>query len=356
MHRRILTALALVMLVLGLGPAAVAAPVGTPATYLALGDSYAAGTQPGQEEDLAGGYAGGVLQAYQDLAPGAELTNLACPGERIGSYRDGGRYCSYEGSQRDAALAFLEQHPQTGLITIDLGGNDVQTCVEPSTGGIDFACLQEGLSTIRTELPVLLGELRAAAPQAQIVLTNYPDVFLASWLAGPSGQEIARLSVSLVGSLNDIYEGAASAAGADFADVSDAFSTTDFTLVADPVYGKIPRNVAAVCSWTWMCERGDIHPNDEGYAVIASVIAAVLEPPAGPTEPPATSSPTAEPSTTTTSAPAPSAGGPSTPRLVQTDSSAAHAASGWEMVLLLVLAGALLAGTVGTVRRVRSRH
>lgn len=363
MQRRILTVLAAVLLVLGLGAApALARPAAAtdePVAYLALGDSYGAGYQPGSGADLEGGYAGPVLDAVAALAPGAQLTNLSCGGETVESYRDGGRFCSYGGSQREAALAFLAEHPETRLVTLSLGGNNVQTCVSGS-GSVDLACVQQGLATIRAELPGLLTELRAAAPQAQVVVTNYPDVFLSAWLTGPSGQDLARLSLTLVNALNGIYDASATAAGADFADVSDAFRTSDFTMVDDPTFGEIPANVAMICSMTWMCTEQDIHANDEGYALIASVVAAVLrapsEPePSSPSSSPSSSSSSPAPSTTSTVPPSPAAGGPQTPALVQTDGGLPVAEALPAVLVVLALAG-LLGGAAAARRRAAARH
>lgn len=375
MHRRILTVLAAVLLALGLGTAPALAGTGSaeaddPVAYLALGDSYGAGYQPRAGDDLAGGYAGPVLDAFATLAPGARLTNLSCGGETIESYRDGGRFCDYAGSQREAALAFLAEHPETRLVTISLGGNNVQTCVSRS-GAVDFTCLQDGMGTIRAEMPRLLAELRAAAPRAQIVVTNYPDVFLAAWLTGPAGQDLARLSVNLIDNLNSIYDGAATSAGVDLADVSDAFGTSDFTMVEDPTYGQIPANVAAVCSLTWMCLERDIHPNDEGYALIASVVSAMLREPSAPDP---SGSPSPSPSGSTSTDPSPSgtdatspstttitptsgspADGPQTPALVQTDSGAPGAGVGPAVLAVLGLAG-LLFGAAAARRRAAARH
>lgn len=368
MQRRILTVLAAVLLVLGLGAgpalARPAAATDEPVAYLALGDSYGAGYQPGSGADLEGGYAGPVLDAVAALAPGAQLTNLSCGGETVESYRDGGRFCSYEGSQREAALAFLTEHPETRLVTLSLGGNNVQTCVSGS-GSVDLACVQQGLATIRTELPGLLAELRAAAPEAQIVVTNYPDVFLAAWLTGPSGQDLARLSLTLVDALNGIYDASATAAGVDFADVSDAFRTSDFTMVDDPTFGEIPANVAMICSMTWMCTQQDIHANDEGYALIASVVAAMLREPSGGEEPssPEPSSPSSSPSSSsssptvdpTSTVPSSPAGGPQTPALVQTDGGLPVAEALPAVLVVLALAG-LLGGAAAARRRAAARH
>ncbi|TWP36468.1 hypothetical protein [Leekyejoonella antrihumi] len=54
-------------------------------------------------------------------------------------------------------------------------------------------------------------------------------------------------------------------------------------------YGDLPQNVANICTWTWMCSRQNIHPNDAGYAVIAKAVVNAI-----PTAPP--TSPTSSPS------------------------------------------------------------
>ena len=39
-------------------------------------------------------------------------------------------------------------------------------------------------------------------------------------------------------------------------------------------YGTIPVPVASVCSLTWFCARGDIHPRKAGYTLIGKLIVA----------------------------------------------------------------------------------
>ena len=53
-----------------------------------------------------------------------------------------------------------------------------------------------------------------------------------------------------------------------------AFHTADFgQQVTVPGFGTLPRNVAAICQWTWECAappRGpNVHANQAGYQVIA---------------------------------------------------------------------------------------
>jgi lysophospholipase L1-like esterase len=60
------------------------------------------------------------------------------------------------------------------------------------------------------------------------------------------------------------------------ADVSGAFQTNNFTEV--PLgSGTVPLNVATICALTFECTPiNDIHPNVQGYAVIASAFEAVV--------------------------------------------------------------------------------
>lgn len=277
MHRRwwITVLAALGLITLGAAPAQ-GAPQGPDRAmgwYLALGDSLAAGYQPTTGVDFTGGYVGGVLEAVQTTAPKTKLVNLACPGERITTLVSGGT-CAYdEGTQLAQALQFLHAHgDKTRLITIDIGANDIQRCASVATASIDYPCIGQGLRDVGQLLPRALAQLRAAAPQAQIVVLDYYNPFLAAWGAGPAGQQLANQSVPLQAALNSLIAAAAATAGASVAQVATAFQSTNWT----PTAGGVPTNVALICTWTWMCSRTDIHANDAGYAVMAQAVAARL--------------------------------------------------------------------------------
>ena len=252
--------------------------------YLALGDSWAAGYQYAQGDDPTGGYAGHVLDAVRQDQPKTKLVNLACSGATTTSLISGGG-CTYdEGTQLAQAVEFLHAHARnTRLVTLDIGGNDIAKCAYV---GLAPSCVGPAMTTLRTNVPQILSTLRyAAGPDVQIVLLNYPDPFLAFWLrdtptstADDVYRQLAIASVQVLGQVNAVLTGAATAVGADTADVSAAFSTTDFTTqVSLPVVpGTVPLNVARVCQWTTMCTVADFHPNDAGYAVVAGAVVARL--------------------------------------------------------------------------------
>ena len=244
--------------------------------YLALGDSLAAGYQPDQGDDKTGGYVGGTLAAITVTKPKTRLVNLACSGETVVTLTTGGR-CSYElGSQLAQAVDFLEHHGRfTRVITLNIGSNDVQTCVNRTTLAIDMVCIENGFAAIASGLPSVLATLRDPRTERQDrrpqllqpVSRRLPDrpdrTGACSAVGRPSGHP-QRHHRRRRGSRK----------GARLADVATAFQSTDWTPVTGA--GSVPTNVAVICSLTWMCpSQGgspDIHPNDDGYAVIAATV------------------------------------------------------------------------------------
>jgi lysophospholipase L1-like esterase len=251
--------------------------------YLALGDSLAAGFQPTSPPTfLSGkGYADDIAAHF--AARGTQYVNLACPGETTGSMIHGG--CPYPHSyadQLDAATAFLWAHRDAHiLVTIDIGANDVDGCVTPS-GSLDVQCGLNGIHQTATDLPVIMGALRAAAgPRTEFIGSTYYNPFLASWLTGPSGQATAELSSSFSVLFNGVFQTEYPLFGFRVADVAGAFSSSDFTDTRHLAPGvTVPKNVARICEWTWMCAPApigpNIHANDTGYEVMADAFQAKI--------------------------------------------------------------------------------
>jgi lysophospholipase L1-like esterase len=243
--------------------------------YLALGDSLAFGYQPTHVTGQ--GYVDQLYASLHATQPQLVLNNLGCPGETSQSLVAGGK-CPYPGgaSQLATALAFLRAHRRAvRLITIDIGGNDVNRCVSLATG-IDETCFRQGLRTIAINLLATVAALRAAAPGATIAGMTYYDIVLAAWLTGPAGQELAKQSLPLSHQLNGLLTLIYRIGGFRVADVAGAFSTDDMTTLVNGV----PLDVVRICQWTWMCAPAplgpDIHANRDGYRVIAQTFAAVL--------------------------------------------------------------------------------
>ena len=235
--------------------------------YLALGDSLAYGFQLGKflaelpNVDAATfntGYVddfAAMVRAVQDPLP---TVNLGCPGETTASYFAGCAFSQtggplhngYTGSQEAAALAFLRAHRgQAGLITLDNGANDITPCLAST----DPACIPNALARVGVNLNRALGELRDAAPKAEIIVMQYYDPFAAAFPASVDG----------LLALNNVI---ATAAGAHGARLADAFAPIN---LAQP-------QPATLCALTLFCTAlHDVHASDAGYAVIAQQFWAV---------------------------------------------------------------------------------
>ena len=233
--------------------------------YVALGDSLAAGYQPGAGDDKDGGYVGRVLDAEQDTSPKTKLVNLACSGETSTSLVNGGR-CSYdEGSQLAEAVEFLSAHRHTTrLVTLTIGANDVTPCLSAPDRN---ACVQQRLTSLAANLRQALSAIHAAAPSADIVVTNYYNPYLALYFTDPA---LAQITTGLQAALNNTIAAITAQYGTT-ADVATAFQSTDTTIV-----NGVPTNVGVICRLTWMCAKSDIHANDAGYALIGETVAAAL--------------------------------------------------------------------------------
>jgi hypothetical protein len=154
----------------------------------------------------------------------------------------------------------------------------VQRCQK--NGSIDTSCLLTGIGTITTNLPQITARVRiAAGGTPRIAGMTYYDPFLARWLTGTSGQALASATVLLTNIVDGFESGVYRTAGFRIADVAGAFSTNDF-IDQDtvPGIGTLPRNVARICQWTWMCTSyQDIHANATGYQQMANTFATALK-------------------------------------------------------------------------------
>jgi lysophospholipase L1-like esterase len=253
---------------------AVAKPKPPPVEYyLALGDSMAAGTGASTG---AHDYVNLVYQHERAHYPGLQVVNLSCGGANTNSVVTGPG-CSYaSGTQLGDAEAFLRAHAgQVAMVTIDIGANNVDGCLNSS--GISTSCVSSGLSQITTYLPQILDGLRTSYPGIAIYGMDYYDPFLDQWLSGSNGQAVATQSEALAVELNSLLGQLYGAGDAAMADPATLFETSDFALTGTYNGATVPENVALICAWTWMCSRSDIHPNDAGHAEVAKAFEQVID-------------------------------------------------------------------------------
>jgi lysophospholipase L1-like esterase len=276
-------------------PAAGAFKVGS--TYLALGDSYAYGYHQAQflEEikskgfiepaTFNDGYVDDFAAALKAANPSLQVINDGCPGETSDAFIKGsgepGRCADfpaafhwpdaflhhpYFGTQLEDAEAVLKANP-TGVspITLDIGGNDaLKACGPPKTcTEAEIAALYKHIGE---NVAFILGQLRKAAPTAQIVLLGYFNPFP---LVVPD-----KATAALNGAL---AAAAAAVPGTSFGNPLPLFNPSVLT------GGPETQDIPTICAFTGMCPGGtynpaspqaDIHPSKLGYAVLAGVVGA----------------------------------------------------------------------------------
>ena len=251
-----------------------------PRYYVSLGDSLSQGVQPsifGTSRPTAAGYPDKLFAVLRAKQPAWRLTKLGCSGETTGTMIRGG-ICHYPtGSQLTQAKTFLRAHRgHIGLITIDIGANDPNNCLLGAVPASKiFSCMNTSIKGTETDLRKILRGLRGAAGQSvPIIAMSYYVPELSGWLDGQTGKEIAVLTERLVGTYNKLLRRIYHQYGARMANVFEAFHSADFSdKIRLPGYGLLPRNVAAICEWTWACARWPQGPNEHannlGYGVIA---------------------------------------------------------------------------------------
>jgi lysophospholipase L1-like esterase len=230
------------------------------APYVALGDSYAAGVGGGPRVDecwrAVDGYPVTVARAL-----GLDVAYNACIGATIEHVRD-------------EQLADLG--PDTRLVTLTVGGNDVDfvpvvvKAAEPWWLGDSDEVIDAALKALRDVLPgrvsALFEDVRAAAPSARVVVTDYPRLFNGTDCNAAtffSEHEMERLNAA-ADELSDTLRRAAGDTGCEFVEVLPSF---------------VGHGVCDATEWlngvAWPLE-GSYHPNHLGHARYARAVVAGL--------------------------------------------------------------------------------
>ncbi len=196
-----------------------------------------------------------------------QVVNFGCPGETSSSLLNATNattgcttypfaiHRSHAGTtQIAAAVAYLRANAnQVNPITFDIGANDLLGAIAGC--GYNPVCIggvaPGVITTVAQNTANALGQLRAAAPRAKIIVLGlYNPLFN---VAGSDG---------LTQYFNSTIAGVAASFGASFA---DPFQTINHG-------AAYPSEAASVCSQINICAAGDVHPFDNGYQAIADVI------------------------------------------------------------------------------------
>lgn len=266
--------------------------------YLALGDSLSVGVQPdsnGVSVETNQGYANQLraIEAKTKRYKGVKLYDLGCGGETTVSLlgMSPQAHCQYKGDKRlgynsvprgsqiAAATKFFKTHRgQVLFVTIDIGANDILSCLK--NGQIDIPCVTQGTTQVKQNIGTIAARLRAAAgKKVKLLGMNFYDPFLQFYL-DPNTRPVSDVSLSIAQDFNNTITGGYLSNGfKGVADVFTAFDSLNKTLV-DFNGQQVPTNVQKICTLTWMCAPRpvgpNIHANQAGYGVIANTFAGLL--------------------------------------------------------------------------------
>jgi lysophospholipase L1-like esterase len=237
--------------------------------YLALGDSIAFGYQAAKHRaglppsGFNAGYVDVFRARLQEIRPSLTVVNYGCPGETTTTFIAGGCLSNligfplhdpFSGAQLDAAVTFLRAHPgQVSPITLTLWGNDIREFADSCP---DLDCIVNGapavIASIVNNLALILGRLKAAAPDAEIIVTGSWDSNLdALEFADPLFQFLNASMASMV-ALQRVR----------FADPFPVFNPQ----------GNLALEILAHCTMTLLCTQQDSHPSDAGYRALADLV------------------------------------------------------------------------------------
>jgi lysophospholipase L1-like esterase len=237
-------------------PASAAPPASSAVPYAALGDSYAAGFGGGMSEDACGRSPNGYPQGLVGIAHIQLAQDLACSGATAADVM----------TYQVPGLS-----PASRLVTLTVGGDDVGfydivvACFalpsSPQQQALCAAALAAGraaLDTVPGKVAATVAAIRAQAPGARVVVTGYPLLFR---LPSAYGDAAAQLNQAIP-LLNAAIEAGATAAGATYVDVTQAFSG----------HG-IGSAVPWINDFTPATPNTDaFHPNASGYRAYANAL------------------------------------------------------------------------------------
>ncbi|MFC0541017.1 SGNH/GDSL hydrolase family protein [Kutzneria chonburiensis] len=246
-------ALLLVPVIAILLPATAAAAPAATAKYVALGDSYAVGVGTYTYDDPNDACRRGPL-AYSRLwaaaHPSTTYVEASCSGAEVADVVN-----------QSAALT-----PDTSLVTVQVGGNDVgfvstlETCILNLPDSTCINAVNTAISTGRSVLPGGLANLysgiRAKAPSAQVVVMGYPRMYKigGNCLFGLSDTKRTALN-NAADVLDGIIQTAAANAGFRFVDARTVFAGHEIC----------SGNSVWMTSLQWDKLNESYHPNANGH-------------------------------------------------------------------------------------------
>jgi lysophospholipase L1-like esterase len=256
--------------------------------YLVIGASAAKGFEPigtigprGPDEAATNkGYANDADKLLASEGTPLTLVNIACPGETIQTFVHGGDACSPTTSMLSRAERYLrDERGKTGVVTIDIGFNNIRPCLQFTT--VDQSCVQSTVALVKAELPQALSGLeKAAGPGVTFVGVPYGDPFLGHYVNNSLGPMNATATLRAMTTMDAALDDAFGASKIVVAPIAAMLKMSDTTMSGRYDGHAVPEDVAMACNTTWMCRAApwgpNDHPNNLGYTTIARAIIKVL--------------------------------------------------------------------------------
>jgi lysophospholipase L1-like esterase len=253
--------------------------------YVALGSSFAAGPGIDPPDPEAPRAAGRSAANYPHLVAerlGLDLVDATWSGATTTDLLQGH-------GRRPAQLAAVT--PDTGLVTVTAGGNDIDYLSTILTSslpravrsippirrrirrGLDPDSMRSRIAAMRSGLDLVLTRIERHAPDARVVLVGYLTIFPEDVRAVVELQDarwrtLARWATATAARMDAVYAELAERHGCDYVDAGDA-SAEHHAWSADP--------------WTHRLRFGRrdgvaYHPTPAGMRAVADMVASVLSP------------------------------------------------------------------------------
>ena len=247
-----------------------AAASGIP-TYLAVGDSLAYGftdsTTPSYgDQGYVADYANYSWQSSRGN-PALYVVNLGAYNETTKStFLNGGNtyatmnqnYTDTTTSQNSMMLSTIASAKASGdpinTVSVQLGANDLfAAAATPGffsmTAAQQSALIQQTLGTVATNVATVLGEIKAKLPNADVVVVGYYNPY-----AAVPSNPFAAVAAPAIQGLDSVLKADAKAFGDRYVDTYTPFLGNE-------------------AQYTFIASSGtqyNVHPNDQGYQVIAN--------------------------------------------------------------------------------------
>ncbi|MCF3125685.1 SGNH/GDSL hydrolase family protein [Streptomyces arenae] len=269
---------------LGLGAGPAAADSAAPLNYVALGDSYSAGSGVLPLDPGAPLLCARTSKNYPHLLAaslGAKLTDVTCGGAQTSHFTTS----QYPG----VAPQFDALKSDTELVTLTIGGNDNNTFIGAIlacgtagvlSGGKGSPCKDQNGDSFKEQIesktyPALkasLNEIKTRSPKAKVAILGYPWITPAQAVPGcfakmPVAEGDIPYLRDLQTALNGAVQRAAGETGATYVDMGPASDAHDACKSADQ------RWIEPVLFGTNFVP---VHPNAAGEAGMAAETAKVL--------------------------------------------------------------------------------